>query len=336
MAGLEVVGREGAEHQLAHAVVVGLDDLAVAAASEHEVLAAQGGEREWVSGRPAAAPARRRSTAAGDRGDLEQGRRAGSGRPSMRVREDAIEGDLAALAGALAGGQQVAHELADEQRVALGLARDLAGARAQVGGQQGPRARSSASASDKGPMCSSRRSSSPRAASRRVLSTAPLWASRCGSWRSRAAPARRAAQQIGEQGGAVAIAPLQVVDVQHQGAAVGQARQQSLERREGRRRSSRGSGMSTERRGAWVTALTRCSTGNTRGQGVHVARHQLGDLGLGQAQQVLGERVDQRVERLERHRLALVAATGEHHRGPRCRRAKNSRTRALLPMPLRP
>ena len=53
-----------------------------------------------------------------------------------------------------------------------------------------------------------------------------------------------------------------------------------------------------------------------------------------QPPQVAAERVDHAVERLERHRLALVAAALEHDRGAFCARSSRKRsTSAVLPMP---
>jgi hypothetical protein len=81
-----------------------------------------------------------------------------------------------------------------------------------------------------------------------------------------------------------------------------------------RRRSSCGSAGWNRRVAGSAIAGTRRSTGNSRASAVMSSGSSARELRRRQAQQRAGQRVDQRVERLERHRLALVAAAGQHQR----------------------
>ena len=123
----------------------------------------------------------------------------------------------------------------------------------------------------------------------------------------------RRTDQLGQQGRAVGVAPLHVVDPDHQRSAVRDAPEQLPERAEGApphflgiRNLDGGRGHSGHRRGL-------PEHGKQPHQRVDVARQQHFSL-VPQAPQSLGEGVDHGVERLVGDGFTLVAAAGQHGR----------------------
>jgi hypothetical protein len=120
-------------------------------------------------------------------------------------------------------------------------------------------------------------------------------------------------QELGEQAGAVLVAPLQVGDAEDQRAAVGDAGEQLLE-------AAKAAAAGLLLVGALEHALRGVGDdgdagehGEQAGELVDVAGHQRGGLDLRQPAEVVGERVDDGVEGLEGDGLALVAAAVEDH-----------------------
>ena len=90
------------------------------------------------------------------------------------------------------------------------------------------------------------------------------------------------------------------------------------------------------RRLAMRTTSTRVSTGKSWQSAWMSLRQQLGRLLARQPSEVAAERVDQAVERLERHGLVLVAAAAQRHRAADLARCTKLLDSAVLPMPVMP
>jgi hypothetical protein len=119
--------------------------------------------------------------------------------------------------------------------------------------------------------------------------------------------------ELGEEAGAVLVAPLEVGHAQDQRAAVGDAGEQLLEAAEGPAAGLLLVGALEHALRGVGDELHAGEHGEEAGQLVHVAGHERGGLDLGEAAEVVGEGVDDGVEGLEGDGLALVAAAVEDH-----------------------
>jgi hypothetical protein len=115
-----------------------------------------------------------------------------------------------------------------------------------------------------------------------------------------------------EQGQAVGVRPLHVVDHQHQGGPLGEARQQLAGGAEGAAPQLARIADGVPRRGGLGERLDRAQRGEHLGQPARLGRHQRGHLRRGQRSHVRDHRVEQAVDGLERDQLVLVAARGQH------------------------
>jgi hypothetical protein len=323
----------GADHDLAQAVVRALDAaLAPALPEEDQPLRVQLAEPR-VEPRRAALGGRqqlRRDRLPGDRDQLEQRPRARV-EPRQPGRQHAVERHALAVPRGrqctwLSG--QVLDRRRDQERVAARLGGQARGPRLgrQVGGLQQPARQRLGVGGREQPDVDVDHAL--------VGDHAPLDPLELLQRRPRARPVAavgrqhqqrrrvRRGQQLVEQAHAVDVGPVQVVDRQDHRSAQRQRVQQPLERGErppprlvldarrvdGRRQPRRVHPRRLLHQGDALEH--REQPRQLAGVRAEQRRHLLGRL----RQQVIGERVDQAVERLERHRLVLVAAAREDHR----------------------
>ncbi len=119
-------------------------------------------------------------------------------------------------------------------------------------------------------------------------------------------------EEIEQQRRAVGVAPLEVVDPHDERLGGGHARQQLAQGAEGAAAQLERIGRVGARRGA-VDGVDAQEHGEDAGQRLDVGRDELQGLLLREGSQVLRERVDEAVDALVGHALALVAAALEHH-----------------------
>ena len=119
------------------------------------------------------------------------------------------------------------------------------------------------------------------------------------------------AQQLGEQAGAVAVAPLQVVDHQDQRAADGQPAQQFAQGAVGAAALLAFVGHFEDAAFAAFDGLDAVQHGEKAGEGPDIGWQEAFDFAFGQVPQVAGEGVEQGVEGFVGHGFAFVAAALE-------------------------
>ncbi len=307
VAGVEAGGRD-----LADPVVVRLDQLEVAGAvGPDQARRAQHRERRRLVADlgDAAEQLDRRGHARGG-GRREQGARVG--RQALHaVAQQGVEATAGVRAGAADGGfgqhreeQRVAVGLGDQRRHAVGLVARQQRARqreALVGVQRGQL--QAADVADDAHRARRQRLDHRRA-SRLV---GPVGGEQ--QHRRRVGPM----DEVDEEAGAVAIAPLQVVEIDDRG----------LDRADRGQQLAQGAGRArAQPREVAIERLVRrladrgdpVQRREQPGQRVDVDGQQRGGLLGRQLAQVSDQRVDQAIERLVRHGLALVAAAAQHQR----------------------
>ena len=118
-------------------------------------------------------------------------------------------------------------------------------------------------------------------------------------------------EQLGDQGGAIDVAPLEVVDGQDQRRPVAQPGQQLTQGREGATAQLLGVRALEDPARGLGPGLDLPQAGEDPRQRGHVPRQEGRDFGFRQVPQVPPERVDQAIEGLVGDRLSLVAAAGQ-------------------------
>jgi hypothetical protein len=316
----ELLGVDLGEHGGADAVVVALDGVGVAGpVGAHEVLGAEEAEGGVVLLAEAGCPEGQvlRDRSAGDGDDLEQAA-GGAGEAVEAGVDQLLERDLALVAEA-ARVHGVAHELLDEQRVALGLDGDAGGL-----GEGGAVAAAHAEEGELLGLLVDERGDEQvahvAAHAGALVEALELAQHRRGGAVVAAVGADHEegggvgrGDELGEEAGAVLVAPLEVGHAQDQRAAVGDAGEQLFEAAEGPAAGLLLVGALEHALRGVGDELHAGEHGEEAGQLVHVAGHERGGLDLGEAAEVVGERVDDGVEGLEGDGLALVAAAVEDH-----------------------
>jgi hypothetical protein len=303
----------------ADALVIGLDGgLAVGSVAAQQVVAAQEGEGgEGIGGEIGDAGGELGvDRLGGDGDDLEQGARGGIEADDATA-QHRLEG-RGPGEGARVGVAAEVTELGDEQRVAAGLAGDrrgLAGARG-VGEQRARELEGAVRAQRAQLEIGAQQAGVPRevAAQGRDAAAGGRVAAVADDQQQRRRVGR--SQQLAQQRGAVDVAPVQVVEHEHERAGGGEAAEQRAQGLEGLLALLVRGEAGVERAGA--QAVDRGDAAQHREQAreaVQLRRAQGLDLGVGALAQVAGEGVDQAVDALVGDALALVAAAGEDDRG---------------------
>ena len=286
----------------AHAVVIGLE-VVPGNGRAHEPPGSQLCQRSRaaVAGAAGTQSRRRLDRSSRERNHLEEPARFGL------ERGESAQQHL--LQGAPDAGAALLHQLAEEERVASRFPRDLRHASGIAAGKERERERELAGVLGRQGIDGHFPRATHRLEGADAFAAPGILPAMTGDEQERRRIRR--AHQFRQQGRTVGVAPLQVVDPDHQRSPVCDAREQLLESAKraasqllGVRNLDGGSGRGRHRRGL-------PQHGEQAHQGMDVARQQHFSL-VPQTPQSLRERIDHAVERLVGDGFAFVAAAGQH------------------------